>query len=38
MTDASKSLLGREKDYSQAYSPNILFPLERKKNRESLNL
>lgn len=38
MTDASKSLLGKETDYSQAYSPNLLFPLERKKNRESLNL
>ena len=38
MTDASKSSLGKETDYSQAYSPSLLFPLERKNNRESLNL
>ncbi len=38
MTDASKSLLGKETDYSQSYSPSLLFPLDRKQNRESLNL
>ena len=38
MTDASKSLLGKETDYTQDYSPDLLFPLARKKNRESLSL
>jgi len=38
MTDASKSLLGKETDYSQTYSPALIFPLDRKQNRESLNL
>jgi 7-cyano-7-deazaguanine reductase len=38
MTDASKSLLGKETDYSQTYSPALLFPLDRKRNRESLKL
>tara|TARA_R110001592_G_scaffold83774_1_gene248091 strand:- start:9023 stop:9850 length:828 start_codon:yes stop_codon:yes gene_type:complete len=38
MTDASKSLLGKETDYSQSYNPSILFPLNRQQNRNSLNL
>lgn len=38
MTDASKSLLGKDTDYSQPYSTDLLFPLSREKNRESLNL
>jgi len=38
MTEASKSLLGKETDYSQSYSPSLLFPLSRKQNRESLNI
>lgn len=38
MTDASKSLLGKETDYTQSYSTDLLFPLSREKNRASLNL
>jgi 7-cyano-7-deazaguanine reductase len=38
MTDASKSLLGKETDYSRSYTPTLLFPLHRKQNRESLTL
>lgn len=38
MTDVSKSLLGKDTDYAQAYSPSLLFPLERQNNRESLKL
>lgn len=38
MTEASKSLLGKDTDYSQTYSPSILFPLDRAKNRQSLGL
>tara|TARA_R110001592_G_scaffold205052_2_gene455438 strand:- start:9751 stop:10593 length:843 start_codon:yes stop_codon:yes gene_type:complete len=38
MTDAANSLLGKETDYSQSYSPSLLFPLDRKQNRESLKL
>lgn len=36
MTDASKSLLGKTTDYSNSYSPSLLFPLERAENRRSL--
>jgi 7-cyano-7-deazaguanine reductase len=36
MSDASKSLLGKETDYSQGYSPELLFPLDRRLNRQSL--
>jgi 7-cyano-7-deazaguanine reductase len=38
MTDASKSLLGKETDYSASYTPTLLFPLDRKQNRENLKL
>ncbi len=38
MTDASKSLLGKDTDYSQKYSPALLFPLDRALNRNKLNL
>ena len=36
MTDASKSLLGKTTNYSNSYSPSLLFPLERAENRRSL--
>lgn len=36
MSDASKSLLGKETDYSQGYSPALLFPLDRELNRQTL--
>lgn len=36
MSDASKSLLGKETDYSQGYSPDLLFPLDRSLNRQTL--
>ena len=38
MTDASKSLLGKDTDYSNRYSPSLLFPLVRSQNRASLNI
>ncbi|KZY85888.1 hypothetical protein A3752_08830 [Oleiphilus sp. HI0081] len=38
MTDAHQSQLGKGTEYDQSYSPEILFPLDRKQNRESLNL
>jgi 7-cyano-7-deazaguanine reductase len=38
MTDAGQSLLGKETEYDQVYSPELLFPLSRAKNRESLNI
>ena len=38
MSDASKSLLGKVTDYSQAYSPALLFPLDRQLNRQNLPL
>jgi 7-cyano-7-deazaguanine reductase len=38
MTEASKSLLGKETDYTQMYSPDLLFPLARKTNRESIHI
>jgi 7-cyano-7-deazaguanine reductase len=38
VTDAHQSQLGKDTEYDQAYSPEILFPLDRKQNRESLNL
>ena len=37
MSDASKSLLGKETDYSQGYSPALLFPLDRALNRQTLS-
>jgi len=36
MSDATKSLLGKATDYSQEYSPALLFPLDRQLNRQSL--
>lgn len=36
MSDASKSLLGKETDYTQGYSPALLFPLDRTLNRQTL--
>lgn len=38
MTDAHQSQLGKGTEYDQAYSSDILFPLDRKQNRESLAL
>lgn len=38
MTDAHQSQLGKGTEYDQEYSPDILFPLARENNRESLNL
>ena len=38
MTDAHQSQLGKNTEYDQVYSPDILFPLDRKQNRSSLNL
>ncbi len=38
MTDASKSLLGKDTDYSSRYSPELLFPLDRCQNRHALNI
>lgn len=38
MTDAHQSQLGKGTEYDQSYSPDILFPLDRKQNRESLAL
>lgn len=38
MTDAHQSQLGKGTEYDQAYSADILFPLDRSKNRESLGL
>lgn len=36
MSDASKSLLGKETDYNLGYNPEVLFPLDRKLNRQAL--
>ncbi len=38
MTDAHQSQLGKGTEYDQSYSPDILFPLDRKQNRQSLAL
>jgi 7-cyano-7-deazaguanine reductase len=38
MSDATKSQLGKETDYSQGYSPDLLFPLARSLNRQTLPL
>lgn len=38
MTDAHESQLGKGTEYDQPYSTDILFPLDRKQNRASLDL
>ncbi len=38
MNDVSKTLLGKSTDYSQTYSPDLLFPLARQQNRQTLEL
>ena len=38
MTAELKNSLGEKTEYDLAYSKDLLFPIERSKNRETLNL